>query len=70
MICGELGVCHRQVGHRASVPEKTILAGRYISILEECVAELVFVEVSTVPRCTNYLFHGLNCGFGFVIAFV
>ena len=31
-------------------------------------AELAFVEVLTVPRCTNYLFHGLHCGFNFAIA--
>ena len=67
-IGGEQGAGPRQVGHRASVPEKTILAGGCISILEECVAELVFVEVSTIPRCTNYLFHGLHCGFNFAIA--
>ena len=48
--------------------EKTNLAGGCISILEEGVAELAFVEVSTIPRCTNYLFHGLHCGFNFAIA--
>ena len=31
-------------------------------------AELAFVEVSTIPRCMNYLFHGLHCGFDFAIA--
>ena len=48
--------------------EKTVLAEGCISTLEEGAAELVFVEVSIVPRCTTYLFHGLHCGFNFAIA--
>ena len=37
-------------------------------VLQEGMAELVFVEVLTVLSCTNYLLHGLHNGINFAIA--